>query len=300
MNKLFCTALIATSITMTSSSSSAADPIPTTFVEFRDPTEVFKSPPPTKIALGELLSEADLVAVVWVVAGDKTKDCEVDVLRAKKICAVRENWHITGMSRPQILHDAAGDDFLIAVRRLGYDIFSHGDDFDHDAYDGPTMYLFTPFLYFGKVRPVTQDQAAEIQEKCPKSISDGDDNSIELDFKVNTRTPIRAIQGQRGAYPLFKLEKMAQVTDSTPEELTSSQFKYLIQTYGSPDASPLVQGVNLLLEALAKEKQEARQALGSLSEDEDPVTAAAAKFLLGQEKLPRFQFNQPIPLPSGN
>lgn len=289
-----------------SSSSSAAEPSRPPAVEFVDPTEKFQSPPPTKIALGELLAEADFVAVVYYIDSFSIPDCDAGVLRLKRLCAKREDWSTPGILAPNVLRNAEGDDFLLAVARPGADIFTHGENYDNDAYNAPNISLEVPYLYFGKVRPVTIDQAEALQTNGPASASDGG-RSVPLAFStITAKTPVRAVQGLRGIYPLFSLSKLTGMEDTTgflnkPEQdWRDYEFKYLIQTYATADASVLVKGVNRLIEALAKEKLDARQSLGALTEDEDPVTAAAAKYLLAQEKLPQFQIHQPVPLPAGD
>jgi len=293
----------AISIIMTSNSSSpwATEQPKWTYVEFLDQTETFQTPPPTQVALGELLAESDFVAVVYSVASFDIQDCEAEVLRVKKMCALREGWTAPGRQLPHLLRNPIGDDFLLAVGRRKAEIFTHGEGFDHDAYDKPMIRSEAPYLYFGKVRPVTTEQALELQSKGPTSILDGGE-MMPLGFNnITPKTPVRAVQGLRGVYPLLSLNKMTDVENASispaTEFLQSYHFKYLIQTYGQADASPLVQGVNRLLAALAQEKPQATQALEALIEDANSVTAAAAEFLLEQEKLPRFQFNHPVPLP---
>ena len=285
------------------SSSFAAEPATPPYVEFLDPSEKFKRPAPTKIALGELLAEADFIAVVYTIDAFSTQDCEGEVLRLKRLCAKREDWSTPGMLAPHVLRNAEGDEFLLAVSRRGADIFTHGEGYDHDAYNGSVISSLVPYLYFGKVRTVTPEQAEALQKSGHSGALDGG-RVIPLAFSnITQNTPVRAVQGLRGIYPLYSMAKMIEVEKETgfsdaPEQgLRQYAFKYLIQTYTNPDVSPLVKGVNRLIEALAKEKPQARQSLGALAKDEDPVTAAAANYLLALEKLPRFQFNQPVPLP---
>ncbi len=298
--------LIVMPYSSSSSSSSAAEPATPTPVEFLDPTEKFQSPPPTQIALGELLAEADFVAVVYSIDAFGIPDCNAEVLRLKRLCARREDWRTPGMLAPHRLRNAEGDDFLLAVSRRPADIFTHGANFDNDAYDVPIIRIGVPYLYFGKVRPVTAEQAEALQAHGPASAADGD-RSIPLGFATITpQTPVRAVQGLRGIYPLHSLARLVAMetqsghSDTPEQDLRGYDFKYLIQTYTEPDATPLVKGVNHLLEALSKEQPQARQSLGALTEDADPVTAAAAKYLLLQAKLPHFELGLPVPLPAGD
>lgn len=270
---------------------------------FVDPSETFHNPPPTLIPLGELLGEAEIIAVVSLVTVSETEDCLGDVLRLKRICAVREDWMYQGPPRPRILRNSWGDEFLLDVARHRREFFA--ESVDPDAWFGPQITFEIPYLYFGRTRLVTEVQAQELRENLDDSDYDGpldamDTETIPLDFKITPRTPVRAIQGARGAYPLFSLEKMAGTLDPNlfpVADISAHDFKYLNQTYGAPDTSPLVRAVNRLLEALSKEEPEARQALEAMEADADVSVAAAATHLLGKEKLPRFDFRNPIPLP---
>lgn len=284
------------------SSSSAADPAIPEYVEFLDPTEVFQNPPPTEIALGELLAESDFVAVVYIVSTFETPDCIGEVLRVKRMCAVRENWSVPGPMHPHVVRNADGDPFLISVGRPHADIFTHGEDFDNDAYNNPIFIWDVPYLIFGKVRPVTEEQAVDLQDSLPENAFDGD-QIVSFEFNITERTPVRSVQGLRGIYPLFGLERMVDMQTELgfpgdhDELLRGNSFKYLLQTYNEADATPLVIAVNRLLEALQLEPQQAREALGALRENEDPVIAAAAAYLMEQEKLPQFLFTARVPEP---
>lgn len=287
----------------TSSSSSVEDP-QWDYVEFRDPTETFQIPPPTKIPLGELIAECDFVAVVHWAATFNTEPCVCKVLRVKRMFAVKDEWEVRGPPKPRILRDSHGCEYLIAVSRHSADIFTHDEDFDHDAYNGPGLISHIPYLYFGKVRPVTDEQATLIENACPDSDYEAGE-SHTWEFEVSKSTPVRAVQGLRGVYPLFNFNRAVEVASELGSEdavalMQNFDFKYLIQTYGEPDATLLVEAVNRLFDALSKETQGAREALGALSENIDPVVSSAANHLLQLESLPRFVFEHPVPLPVGN
>lgn len=288
-----------------SSSSSTSEDINdgVTVETFVDPTEVFHNPPPTQISLGELLGEAQIIAVVSLVDSCSFKDCVGEVLRLKKTCAVREDWMKQGPPRPRILRNSWGDEFLLSVVRHRREFSA--ESVDPDAWFGPDLSYGIPYLYFGRTRPVTREQAQKLRENLDDDhyegpVGDEDNELIPLDFEITPNTPVRAIQGARGAYPLYDLESVAATLEPnlfTIADINTLFFNYLNQTYGAPDTSPLVRAVNRLLEALSKEEPEARQALEAMEADADASVAAAATHLLGKEKLPRFDFRNPIPLP---
>jgi hypothetical protein len=253
-------------------------------------------PDPLTPPLGRLLEQTETLCAIQALGSYNASRFTGRQARLLEIYAVKRGAHPENAMSPlpknydEWYKNALS---LVLVMRHPVDKEDAGDVY-------PPVYLdfHIPYLLLIRSRPITQIQADEISKN-----SNGN-------MKVQPATPFRLVEGLRGAYPLCSREQFKEAIKTVPlpgqreysDEMTGTAFKYLRQTYGKEDVTPLLAALNKLLAALSKETADARKDLEQLKDDPDKVTGEAAAYLLllAPEKFPRFELKKPIttlPLP---